>query len=406
MLTGDAPFFNDWETSAVDQRQEKIYMYGGIRPYDDKNMPSSDFHCLDLKTNQWLDLTDSLKFRPRNYVYNPFAKKAEHDILQCRQLPSLTETASALVSVGGGTYFLLFGGHNTKNTTSDLIAVDLDLLVWWVVKVQGTPLLPRMSASMVAVDNRLFVFGGRETFIDETPGIPTYSVAEYNPHTQWTWTISDAPLPPDLRLLGYGIQSTPVFKGQKILLTQGSTDEKPIDMSRASTIFFHTENHTFQDARTTMGHFPQAMSWYRLASLVPPSKHAAPKRPRGRPRNNPDPLPQIPAAVHALWAHDFPDSVVIVAWVQHTVGSEDLVPEAWQYILPPGERIRCLNLREKLWDLNLDLQTFVAVGSRLLLLGSREGRGPPDAEDTERVGDKPLPRWDVVVEISSEYLKA
>jgi hypothetical protein len=74
MLTGDAPFFNDWETSAVDQRQEKIYMYGGIRPYDDKNMPSSDFHCLDLKTNQWLDLTvgdekDALCFLKLIFVF-------------------------------------------------------------------------------------------------------------------------------------------------------------------------------------------------------------------------------------------------------------------------------------------------------------------------------------------------
>jgi hypothetical protein len=77
---------------------------------------------------------------------------------------------------------------------------------------------------MVAVDNRLFIFGGRESF--DSPGIRTYSIAEYTPRTRWTWRVSDAPLPPDLPLLGYGIQSTPVFNGQKILLTRGRTSDK------------------------------------------------------------------------------------------------------------------------------------------------------------------------------------
>jgi hypothetical protein len=73
---------------------------------------------------------------------------------------------------------------------------------------------------MVAVNNRLFIFGGRDQFVDTAP-ITTYSIAEYNPQTLWTWRVSDAPLPPDLPLLGYSIQATPVYGGQKILLTQG-----------------------------------------------------------------------------------------------------------------------------------------------------------------------------------------
>jgi hypothetical protein len=103
--------------------------------------------------------------------------------------------------------------------------------------------------------------------------------------------------------------------------------------------------------------------------------------------------------------HNFPASVVIIAWVKHSADDDGLVPEVWQYFLPPTERIRSLGLREKIWDLNLDLQAFVAVGNRLILLGSKEGREVTGADNNQMAVDKPLPRWDVAVEISSEYLK-
>ncbi|KAJ6453580.1 hypothetical protein C8R45DRAFT_847062 [Mycena sanguinolenta] len=406
-LKGDTPAFNDWNSTAVDHQREKIYIYGGVRPGDENNLPTNDLYCLDLKTTQWWNLTTSLTFRPRDYVFDPFCKDEKK--LERRPLPALTEAACTLISVGGGTYFLLFGGHDTDNPTSELIAVDLDLLIWWVVEVQGTPLRARMSASMVAVDNRLFIFGGRDDFAGNAPVIRTYSIAEYNPRTRWTWRVSDAPLPPDLPPLGYLIQSVPVFNGKKILLTQGRTSDEvnesqafspvtltlsqPIDISRESAIFFHTDNHTFQDARTTVGNFPKGIAWYRLASLAASAvlRPSPFKRPPGRPRKHP--LPYVLAADAA--APTFPDSVVMVAWVKHTADSEDLVPEAWQYLLPPAERIRCLNLRGKLWDLNLRLEDFVAVGNRMILLGSRS--------DAEMAVDEPR-RWDVAVEISTGCL--
>ncbi|KAF7366915.1 hypothetical protein MSAN_00950200 [Mycena sanguinolenta] len=391
-LKGDTPVFNDWNSTAVDHQQEKIYIYGGVRPGDEDNLPTNDFYCLDLKTSQWCNLTTSLKFRPRDYVFDPFCK--DENKLERRELPALTEAACTIISVCGGTYFLLFGGHDTDNPTSDLIAVDLKLLIWWVVEIQGTPLRARMSASMVAVDNRLFIFGGRDDFAGDAPVICTYSIAEYNPRTRWTWRVSDAPLPPDLPPLGYLIQSVPVFNGKKILLTQGRTSDEPINISRESTIFFHTDNHTFQDARTTVGNFPKGIYWYKLAALA---ASAVPlespfKRPKGPPRKYP--LPYVPADGAAV--PTFPDSVVMVAWVRHRLNSEDLVPEAWQYLLPPSERIRCLELRGEFWRLNLDLEDMVAVGNRMILLGSRS--------DAEMAVEKPR-RWDVAVEILIECLK-
>ncbi|KAJ7672415.1 hypothetical protein DFH06DRAFT_1319837 [Mycena polygramma] len=404
-LKGDAPFYNDWGSSEVDHRREKVYMYGGVRPHDESNTPTSDFSCLDIKTMQWWNLTNSLKFRPRNHIFDPFWKEPEN--LEVRPLPALTEASTALISVGGGTFFMIFGGHNGQNPTSDLVAVDLDSLVWWFVEVGGTPLRPRMGASMVAVNSRLFIFGGRDQFVDNSPPIiRTYSIAEYNPQTRWTWRLSDSPLPPNLPLLGYAVQATPIYGGQKILLTQGRIhNDKPIDMSRESTIFFHTENHTFQDAGATMGTFPSGIAWYQLGSFVagqhPPA--ASSPRKRGRPPKNP--RPESPAPIAVMPTHGFPPSAVIVGWVPHGIADGDLVPEFWQYSLPPAERIRCLDLREKLWDLNLDLQEFVGVGNRLFLLGNQDGRESSDTENNQIAVDKPLPRWDVAIEISSEYLK-
>jgi hypothetical protein len=75
-----------------------------------------------------------------------------------------------------------------------------------------------------------------------------------------------------------------------------------------------------------------------------------------------------------------------------------LVPEIWQYFLPPVGRIRCLNLRETFWDLKLDLQSFVTAGTRMLLFGSKEGHD--DEAEVEDNIVRRLPRWDVAIEIS------
>ncbi|KAJ7140061.1 hypothetical protein C8R43DRAFT_1018808 [Mycena crocata] len=295
---------------------------------------------------------------------------------------------------------MLFGGSDdARNVKSDMIAVDLDLLTWWVVNVQGNPIhpiRPRLSASMVAINDRLFIFGGRDEFEDDydpprpPPLIPTYSIAHYTAQTGWRWQFSDLPAPLNL---GYSIQATPVYNGQKILLMQGRVQNpKRINLSAQSTIFFHTQNHTFQDASTTVGKFPDKLAWYDLGSLVagPPP----PALPPAAGINDPDPFVPLP---------NFPPSAVIVGWIKrlHDDSEENvLVPEVWQYLLPPVERIRCLDLvndfyyleRDFEYAADFDFHSFILIGNRLLLLGSKEERHSPTA------------RLDIAVEISSEYL--
>ncbi|KAJ7111462.1 hypothetical protein C8R44DRAFT_985554 [Mycena epipterygia] len=404
-LKGDRPFFNDWPSMVVDHQREKVYSYGGVRPGDESNTNTSDFHCLDLKTMTWSNLTDGLRFRPSTYVSDPFLKDPPNVTL--RRLPALMEPAIALMSNSGpppteededclrGTFLFLFGGHNSDNPTSDLIAIDLDLNTWWVVDVQGTPILPRMSTSMVAIRNKLFIFGGRTRFANNAPTMCTYSVAKLHRETpwttRWTWEVSDAQMPPNLPALGCSIQATPVHDSQMILLARGRVrNDERINLSSETTIFFHTRDYTFRNAGTTIGTFPRELAWYQLYSVVAERRPREPEAASSRP----------PKRRRIVPTDDLCESVVIFGWVSHRHG---LIPDAWQYF-PQEGRIRCLNLRDKVCDLYLDLQAFVPVGNRLLLLGNvpieeeRCGGLLRFTIETDRA------QWDVAIEISSTYL--
>ncbi|KAJ7795496.1 hypothetical protein B0H14DRAFT_2391580, partial [Mycena olivaceomarginata] len=146
-----------------------------------------------------------------------------------KEVPALNEPASSLTSVDGGTYMFLFGGHDpkSKKVTADLIAINMDSFIWWYVEIPGSP-APRMSATMVAIRNKIFIFGGRNKFEDDSSGIAAYSMAVYNPQAGWTWAVSDRPLPSTLSPLGYSIRATPMDNGAEILLTRGYVDNSEV----------------------------------------------------------------------------------------------------------------------------------------------------------------------------------
>ncbi|KAJ7873002.1 hypothetical protein B0H13DRAFT_2058852 [Mycena leptocephala] len=327
-LTGDKPSLNDWESFVIDHQRDRLYSYGGVAPYDKSYTPTSDFHCLDLRTMEWKNISPSLRFR----------KDATESVF--KELPALNEPASALMLIDSGTFMFLFGGYDprSKSVTADLIAINLDLLLWCRSE-------------------------------DDCPGISTYSIAVYNSQVESTWAVSDRPLPSALPPLGYSIRAIPVNEGAEILLTRGYVEHsEPFSLSPDTIILFDTENHNFTTASKTMGNFPSGIRWHLLGSIVAAG-----------------PSPE-----------NYPSSVVLVAWVPHTFAEDVLVPEIWQYFLAPLPRIRCLNLRETF--LNHDLHSFIAVGNRMLLLGSKEGH---DSQDEAHVK---LPEWDFTIEVSSKYL--
>lgn len=140
-------------------------------------------------------------------------------------------------------------------------------------------------------------------------------------------------------------------------------------------MLFHTIHHTFQTQLDTTGDFPEDVRWYNLQPS--PTVAPAPRR-RGRPKLS------SPAASSKDIASEPSNRARICAWLPYN--AEHLVPEIYEYLLPPDEEVRCLGLRDTLWALDLDLQSYLVVGSRSFLLGYNDK-------------DCAEPVWNVCVEI-------
>lgn len=134
--------------------------------------------------------------------------------------------------MNGGHFVFVFGGHDpSKNQAmADLIAIDVDDLSWWYVKIEGGPITGRIQSALVGIENRLYVFGGKEKFTNagHSPSFASYCVAEYVADRGWTWSVRDQPYPPGLPSLGAGGKAIPVYENKKILLTPGRSGDHEV----------------------------------------------------------------------------------------------------------------------------------------------------------------------------------
>ncbi|KAK0460700.1 uncharacterized protein EV420DRAFT_1306669 [Desarmillaria tabescens] len=368
--TGSLPHFNDWCTIVVDDIGKKIYMYGGSRPNDRSCIPTNDFHVLDIDTMQWKKLAPKF-WSNAHQPFEPVGKS--------KPLPSLFKPACTFLHFQETTYIFMFGGFDVDEeaVSSRLIAIDLDDSQWWYVEVEGGDVCGRMNASMIGINNKLFIFGGRASYDKESLGMASYSIAEYTNH-RWNWMSGrrdrayDAHVPP----LGFGGRALSVHGGRKILLTPGRLANKtPVNMQESNSIFFHTTNFTFRAAADTVGTFPGNLRWYWSYSsegsqpFVQPLPTTSPL-PRKRKRLSSPPREVVVSPPH----------VIIAGWVDY--GKEDhIMPELWQYFLPPEEKIQCFNIRSTIWSMDLNLHSFAVVGNRMILLGfeaESEGDKVPD----------------------------
>ena len=229
-MIGDLPSFNDWMSHITDGNH--LYMFGGCRPNDSD--PTSDFYRWDVQTMEWTNLTVrrprshcwhkielSLKNATRFGSMNPFG-----DLPATKPLPSLHQPSIASFYLGQKKFMLLFGGRIKKKLSSDLIAVNLEDLTWFIVQVDGDPVTPRMASSMVTVDNRVFIFGGVGSR-DET--LDNFCVAEYTTHDmKWRWVVRDEQYPRHVPSLGMGLEAISVYGGKKILLLAGRDDDQDV----------------------------------------------------------------------------------------------------------------------------------------------------------------------------------
>ncbi|SJL10736.1 uncharacterized protein ARMOST_14130 [Armillaria ostoyae] len=342
-MMGDLPFFNDNSTIAVDDANGRIYMYGGQRQgcLD----WTSDFYVCSVADMSWQAWTLSMGF--------PFQKP--------KPLPCLCRAASTFLRLNGCEYVFLFGGRlddDESQPSSKLIAIDVKAKMWAYVNASGN-VHARIDATMAGIDNRLYIFGGRPSGnVQNYSVLRSYSVAEcVNSH--WTWIVEDEPYTADVPNLGFGGRALPVYDGMKILLTPGRVQvDGDITMSEQNVMFFHTENRTFQSVSKTNGKFPAGLQWYNSYAVKPSQRSSIPlPRAAGLPPR--DALAVAPSR----------PSIVIMGWINSPDDEEYLVPEVWQYFIPPKERVQCFHLHRKLWALDLDLQTFITVNGRHFLFG-------------------------------------
>ncbi|KAK0194615.1 hypothetical protein F5146DRAFT_444383 [Armillaria mellea] len=341
-MTGSLPYFNDHGCVAVDDKDGEIYMFGGKRPGTDDLC--CDFNVCDVRTMKWENWTNSFsrEFSPTG------------------PLPPLQNASATFLKIHGWRYVFLFGGYDGTEINSQLIAINVNTKVWSVVPVEGT-VAPRMDAAMVGIGNRLYVFGGRQRFDHDSSNLNSYSIAECT-DARWKWICKDVPYPPHVPDLGFGGKALTVYGGKQVLLTVGRISTNAhIDMNPGNTVLFHCKHCTFQFASQTEGIFPTGLHWYfaHMIEASPPVSNPGPPA-RGR-----KPIAFVPAPPPA------DPYAIICGWVASPFSIDDsyLVPELYRYKLPPIQEVECLDVKQKLWELELDLQYFIAIGRRLYMFG-------------------------------------
>ncbi|KAK7026950.1 hypothetical protein R3P38DRAFT_2527240, partial [Favolaschia claudopus] len=87
----------------------------------------------------------------------------------------------------------------------------------------------RMSAAVVGVNDELFIFGGRQLYHDELPGIlPSFSIATFQQDRGWTWVVKDQVYPSNVRL-GHSLKASLIDNRGTVLLSRGWFDNTKVD---------------------------------------------------------------------------------------------------------------------------------------------------------------------------------
>lgn len=152
-------------------------------------------------------------------------------------MPRLGQPGLTLVRFHGTSFIFIFGGFSVEGDepVSTLIAVDVDHREWWYVPVDGGPVSGRIKPVVVAVEQRIYIFGGCKKYSEANPqSLQSYCIAFYEPvHRKWTWEARDVPypslIPPD-QVFDGGLA---IYNGKKIMLTPG----KPLCHDEVRNLF-------------------------------------------------------------------------------------------------------------------------------------------------------------------------
>lgn len=116
----------------------------------------------------------------------------------------------------------IFGGYDAalEKPHSDAIMVDLEKHAWWFFPIKSTS--ARIGPSVVAIENKVYIFGGYRQFGDNPKPYDSFSIAEYLPDRRiWQWAAQDEPYSAPVPVGHVFGRACSVYNGTKILLTPG-----------------------------------------------------------------------------------------------------------------------------------------------------------------------------------------
>lgn len=147
-----------------------------------------------------------------------------------RQLPRISHAGIALLRFRDASFIVIFGGYNHRLAapSSDMIVISLKALTWWFVRLedddgtQEAEVSPRISPEIVAIDRKIYIFGGHRQFGDNPRPCTSFSIAEYAENEgRWKWSVIDQPYPapvPSGTIFGSVCSA---YNGERILLGPG-----------------------------------------------------------------------------------------------------------------------------------------------------------------------------------------
>ncbi|KAF9480832.1 hypothetical protein BDN70DRAFT_992427 [Pholiota conissans] len=345
MATGECPPYNNFARFVSDPFDKKIYMIRGTKNYKDCiNWPTSDFYACDTSSMTWTNLTNHLKHLNPSESADFFYER------EIKPLPCVSLSGATLLRIENSSYIALFGGCNeAAKATSELIIVDPKNRQWWTAKFKGeVRVSPRINPAVVAIGDRIYIFGGHRKFDvwDQQP-CHSYSVAQCLSKVNWQWLTCDHPYPDWVQLPpGQCFKwACALYDDTKILLTPyRHADEEAIDFTPENCFFFHIEHKSFETATTNIiGAFPRDIRWHLLYR------------------------PPIPVSKF--------DSTVIMCCFIDVPGTDDIAPEIWKFSSTPEQKIECLGIMRKMWDLDSDFRGAFCIDDKVRIMGSnQEGR--------------------------------
>ncbi|KAF8510173.1 hypothetical protein JB92DRAFT_2941923 [Gautieria morchelliformis] len=205
----------------------------------------SQLFYMPTSTMEWEQI--SLLHRPTDVFQDP------QPTLPYRMKPSIV-----LFGPEDHRRLLIFGGRNEDvDLTADFFCLDLVKMIWSKFVIEGGSIRPRLVASIVVVQNKLYIFGGIGM-----EHLDTYSVAEFSSsRNTWTWQIMDEPLGGDFG--SSRLMAAPLYGGRKILITALTRNEKSSaarSLHPENVLTFDTLTHTFSQDGHGHGDFPTSLS--------------------------------------------------------------------------------------------------------------------------------------------------